>query len=77
MTVEVVSPAETATALDRKVQDYLDAGVRLIWVVYPNTHRLMFYRPGHSPLRLVIDDEISGFDVLPGFSCHVRDFFPS
>ena len=33
-------------------------------------------RPGQEPRRLGLDDVVVGDDMLPGFSCPVRDFFP-
>ncbi len=76
LAVEVLSPTDNANDLDEKVQDYLAAGVRLLWVIYPVTQTTIVYRPAHLPLMLGADDEVSGFDVLPGFMCKVRDFFP-
>src|SRR5262249_28848704 len=37
LAVEAVSPNDTAYRVEQKVQEYLEAGVRLVWVIYPPT----------------------------------------
>jgi Uma2 family endonuclease len=75
LVVEVVSPRDTACELDQKVEEYLRAGVRLIWVVYPSTRRVMVYRTAGGISRLGPADELGGEDVLLGFACRVADLF--
>lgn len=75
MVAEVVGPATFASSLDEKVSDYLSAGVRMIWVVYPDTRRVMVFRPGEPVLRLTPGMSLSGFDVLPGFSNRAGKLF--
>ena len=76
LAVEVLSPNDKAYEMDEKLGDYLRAGVRMVWIVYPESRTLMLYRPAEPALRLSADEEIPGFDVLPGFQAHVRDLFP-
>src|SRR5438105_8085345 len=52
LVLEVISPNDEACELDQKIEDYLTAGIRLIWVVYPSTQRVMVYRSGGSISRL-------------------------
>ena len=79
LAVEVVSPNDFADEVEEKVAEYLGAGVPLVWVVYPPTQTVRVHRPRSSPLGSVSDladaDSITGEDVLPGFSCPVREFF--
>jgi Uma2 family endonuclease len=75
LVVEVMSPSDSDRALAAKVRDYLDAGVRLAWVVNPQTRTLAVHRPGRGHLLLRESDELSGEDVLPGFTCAVGDLF--
>jgi Uma2 family endonuclease len=79
LAVEVVSPGDTAEEVDTKVSEYLEVGVRLIWVVHPSTRTVAVHRPAGAPLsspaRLTAADTITGEDVLPGFSCPVKSFF--
>jgi len=75
LAVEVVSPSDTQIHLHRKVLHYLDHGVRLVWVVDPKTRTVTEYRSRRDVCILGDQDEISGGDVLPGFSCRVDKFF--
>jgi Uma2 family endonuclease len=79
LAVEVVSPNDTAYELEDKVFEYLQAGVPLIWVIYPPTKTIRIHRPRTSaqgPVSELMDaDMITGEDVLPGFTCAVKEFF--
>lgn len=77
LVVEVISTNDLARDLERKVEEYLDAGVRLVWVVDPDTRTVRIHRGDGSAARLRQDDDLSGEAVVPGFSCRVRDLFPS
>jgi Uma2 family endonuclease len=46
LAVEVVSPADLAQELAHRVDQYLAAGVRVVWVVYPNTREVHVFREG-------------------------------
>jgi Uma2 family endonuclease len=74
--VEVVSPYDSAPEVEEKVHDWLNAGVRLVWVVHPSTRSVTVYR-SRDDIRIVAEDEeLNGGDVLPGFACRVGDLFP-
>ncbi len=79
LVMEVLSPGDLAYEIDGKIEDYLSAGVRLIWVVNPKTRTLRIHRPADSPLGPIgaasETDMITGEDVLPGFECRVAEFF--
>jgi Uma2 family endonuclease len=75
LAVEVVSPSDTQIHLHRKVLHYLDHGVRLVWVVDPGVQTATVYRSRQEICILSLEDEITGGDVLPGFSCRVDKFF--
>jgi Uma2 family endonuclease len=79
LTVEVLSPGDLAYEIDRNVAEYLNVGVPLVWVVNPETQTVRIHRPrslpGGSVSELTGADTITGEDVLPGFSCAVKEFF--
>jgi Uma2 family endonuclease len=75
LAVEVVSPHDLAYDVDSKVEDYLQAGVRLVWVVSPAARTVRVHRPDGPGTTLRADDELTGEEVLPGFRCPVRDLF--
>jgi len=74
--VEVVSPNDLALELDRKVKEYLAAGVRLVWVIFPDTRSARIHRANGSVAEVRENDELGGEDVIPGFRCTVRDLLP-
>ncbi len=75
LAVEVVSPGDTAGEVQAKVEDWLRAGVRLVWVFYPDTRSVVGYQ-GLDDVRLLWElDELFGWQVLPGFRCRVRELF--
>ena len=76
LAAEVVSPNDLAYEIDRKVFEYLKAGVRLVWVINPALRSARIYRADGSISGLTEDDELDGEDVLPGFRRLLRDIFP-
>jgi Uma2 family endonuclease len=76
LAVEVLSPHDLASEVDRKVQQYLAAGVRLVWVVSPETRSVRVHRGDGTISGLAGDQELTGEAVLPGFRCRVEDLFP-
>jgi len=77
LAVEVVSPRDRASELDEKLADYRAAGIPLTWVVYPESRSVMVHRRDGSMARLLEAESLSGEDILPGFSCPLREFLPA
>jgi Uma2 family endonuclease len=76
LAVEVLSPNDLAWDIDQKVVEYLGAGVPLVWVVHPEIRAMRVHRKGGPASWLGEEDEMSGEDILPGFSCRVGAIFP-
>jgi Uma2 family endonuclease len=77
LAVEVLSPGDLAYDVDAKIQEYLDNGFPLIWVVQPNTRTVTIYRSDGSIALLHDRDEVTGESALSTFRCRVADFFPA
>ncbi len=77
LVAEVISPNDTAYEVDRKIGDYLGAGVRLIWVVNPELRTVRIHRLDGSIGALGEQDHLDGEDILPGFRCRVSELFPA
>jgi Uma2 family endonuclease len=75
LAVEVVSPNDSATSIHDKVLDYLHAGTRLVWVVYPESRNVVAYTSVDKALIFDADGVLDGGEVLPGFALPVRDVF--
>ncbi|NJK29455.1 MAG: Uma2 family endonuclease, partial [Acaryochloris sp. SU_5_25] len=54
-------------ALQKKMQEYLENGVCLGWLINPQDQQVEIYRPGQGVEVLQSPTQLSGEDVLPGF----------
>ncbi len=75
LVVEVASPSDSARAVNDKAKMWLDAGVRLVWALWPGTKMIEIHRPNEPVITLRESDTLTGMDVIPQFSCPVRDIF--
>lgn len=75
LAVEVVSPSDTAAEVNTKVEEYLTAGTRLVWVVYPDSRSVMAYRSVREVELLRQGDELDGRPVFEGFHVPVDELF--
>ena len=73
--VEVLSPSDRASAVNAKVQEWLDAGCRLVWVVDPQTRTITVHRSPREVAMFAAGDTLTAGDVVPGFSIQVGDIF--
>ncbi len=69
LVAEIVSPDDSRAELLAKVGQWLDAGVRLVWVIDPERVQAQVYRGDGSVAIVDADGLLEGEDVLPGFSC--------
>ena len=77
LVVEVASPSDSHRHVNDKALMWLRYGVRLVWVVYPETRTVEAHREGYPVSTLTENDMLDGLDVLPGFACMVSDILPS
>lgn len=75
LAAEIVSPSNTASEIQEKVLEYLDAGTRLVWVIDPQARVVNTYRSRREVRVLGPQDELEGGDVLPGFRLPLEDLF--
>jgi Uma2 family endonuclease len=73
LAVEVLSPGDRPRYVLDKIGEYLEAGVRLVWVIDPKRARAAIYRSLSDVRQLGPDESLEGDDILPGFSCRLRD----
>ena len=77
--VEVVSPSNTAAEMQRKVSQYIEAGSRRVWLVYPPTPTspgwVAIHRPDSATVTYTGGDTITDEDLLPGFSLPLAEIF--
>ncbi len=73
--VEVMSPSDRWSDVLDKLQEYFAIGVQLLWIADPATRQIYVYRSLTDVTILTAADELSGGNVLPGFSVPVADLF--
>jgi Uma2 family endonuclease len=74
LVVEVRSKNDTQPRIDRKVNEYLNAGV-VVWVLDPDARTVTVYRHGEQAQRLSAGDILTAPDVIPGFQVAVATLF--
>jgi len=65
--IELRSPSDRLTPLQDKMQEYLDSGLRLGWLINRQDQQVEIYRHGKSKEVLQQPVTLSGEDILPGF----------
>ena len=65
--VELLSPTDSLKQTQLKMQEYIDNGARLGWLINAKTRRVEIYRPNQNVELLENPVTLSGEDVLPGF----------
>lgn len=75
LAVEVVSPNDTVSEVEEKVQEWLEYGTRLVWVVSPKLRTVTVYRSLTDARILTEKDILDGGDVIPGFQIAVAELF--
>lgn len=75
LAVEVISPSDTYTEVAGKVDEWLNAGCAMVWVIDPRRETVEVYRSPEDMAVLRGDDILEGQDVIEGFACQVRDLF--
>ncbi|MGD9636981.1 MAG: Uma2 family endonuclease [Pirellulales bacterium] len=75
LVVEIRSKNDTRAYLKRKAEDYLKAGVRLVWVVEPEAQIVVEYRPNRAAQQYEAAATLSCDDVVPGFQLPLAQLF--
>ena len=61
------SRTDSLEVLQNKMQEYLDSGLKLGWLINPQDEEVEVYRPSKSMELIKLPASLSGKDVLPGF----------
>ncbi|MBC7809496.1 MAG: Uma2 family endonuclease [Burkholderiales bacterium] len=76
LVVEVISPSDKYSDIDKKVDIYLQDGVRLIWLLDFELRKAAVHAASRpQPLRLTGDAVLDGEDVIPGFQIVLSSLF--
>ena len=75
LVVEILSKHDTVAEISDKIDDWLGAGVQMLWIVDPFRRTVTIYQPGRDPLLLGEHGTLEGDPVVPGFRCPVAEIF--
>jgi Uma2 family endonuclease len=75
LAVEVISPHDRVNPMMQRVAELLRAGVSMVWVVDPEPRDISLCRLGEELRLLSAEDTLTAEDILPGFTCAVKDIF--
>ncbi len=75
LAIEVVSPNDKKREIEDKVQDYLAAKVKLVWIIYPQKQIVAVHRQSKVVSILFETDELEGEEILPNFKFPLEKLF--
>ena len=73
--VELRSRSDELADVRKKMQEYMENGARLGWLIDPQEQRVYIYRPGQAVEVLDDPETVSGETVLPGFTLELGGIF--
>lgn len=73
--VELQSPSNVLREAQLKMDEWIENGARLAWLVDPFKTKVHVYRPGREPEILENPKSVSGEDVLPGFDLDLTEIW--
>jgi Uma2 family endonuclease len=65
--IELRSRTDSLEDLQAKMQEYLNSGLRLGWLINPQAQQVEIYRPNQTVEIVQLPASLSGEAVLPGF----------
>lgn len=72
--IELRSRTDSLSQLQEKMQEYLDSGLQLGWLINPQNQQVEIYRQ-HQPMEMVqLPTTLSGEEILPGFVLEIPVF---
>lgn len=75
LAVEILSPSDKQEDITNKIDEYLEVGVKLIWIVDPHFRTVTVHRCDGKPEFFTSEDELTAEPHLPGFRVLVQTFF--
>ncbi len=76
LVIMVKTPLDSLRELRRKVENYLQTGTQIVWLMLPEYQRVEVYFGEQGFIEVGIDGVLDGGDVLPGLTLPVRNIFP-
>lgn len=73
--IELRSETDDLKTLQAKMQEYMENGVRLGWLLNPEDQQVEIYQPGQAVEVLSSPNRLSGEPLLPGFVLELSEIF--
>ena len=73
--IELLSPTDNLLTIQQKMQEYINCGVKLGWLINPDEKKVEIYYQSQDKQVISNPDNLSGEDILPGLSVDLADIF--
>lgn len=73
LAVEIISPSETAMKIHRKVDAYLNWGVREVWLIEPEIRTLFVH--SRAGIQQLSEGAFLTTDLIPGWQLQIAELF--
>ncbi len=77
LAVEIVSPTDIYSKILKKIREYLDAGVKQVWLIEPEFQTVTVYTPPMKSETLNVEDSLVCEEILPDFELSLKEIFRS
>jgi Uma2 family endonuclease len=77
LVVEILSVGNRPAEMQRKLEEYFNAGVQSVWYINPATRTAEIYKSTEDVQQVKLDEVLSAQEVLPGFEIRLSDLFKS
>jgi Uma2 family endonuclease len=77
LAVEVKSLTDRKRAMRRKAEDYLAHGVKIVWLIFPDSQSAEVYTADDELEVVKLDGTLFGGEVLPGLRIPLKEIFPA
>jgi Uma2 family endonuclease len=75
LAVEVLSPGDSTGGVDEKIEDWLAAGCKAVWIIDPKLQTVTVYQSTTNVKLWTAGETLVGDPVVSGFSCQVDELF--
>ena len=76
--IEVISPNDKITMVKSKVNEYFDAGVEVIWLIFPHNQSVEVYLSNSKQIEICTGDMVCSVEpFIEGFKIKASDIFKS
>jgi len=71
--IELKSASDSINQLKEKMQEWMENGCRLGWLIMPDERKSIIYRANGTQEEVTFEKKLSGEDVLPGFELDLKE----